>query len=134
MNAKTPAWSREFDEPIPLPHGRELRMRADAGRYVTALPPAVQKRAVWQTAAEMLIKAATEQWPIAMRKALNADKPVSTGLRHGGANQPSRQGSIGSCANLVLRSGSDAAGREAALVQDRETPQAATQRPLNGPQ
>ena len=90
------AWSREFDKPIPLPDGRELRTLADAGHYVTALPPAVQKRAVWQAVAEILIKAATEQWPvmfanIAMRKALNADKPVSTGLRHGGANQPQRK-------------------------------------------
>jgi hypothetical protein len=54
------------------------------------------KRGVWEAAAEMLIKAATEQWPvmfaaIAMRKALNADRPVSTGLRHGGAIQPQRK-------------------------------------------
>jgi hypothetical protein len=95
MSAKAPAWSREFDKPIPLPDSRELRTLADAGQYVTALPLAVQKRAVWEAAAEILIKAATEQWPvmfadIAMRKALSADKPVSTGL-HGGANQPQRK-------------------------------------------
>jgi hypothetical protein len=95
MSPKAPAWSREFDAPIPLPDGRELRTLADAGHYVTALPPTVQKRAVWQ-AAEMLIRAATEQWPvkfadIAIRKALKADKPVSTGLRHSGANQPQRK-------------------------------------------
>jgi hypothetical protein len=28
---------------------------------------------------------------IAMRNALNADKPVSTGLRHGRADQPQRK-------------------------------------------
>jgi hypothetical protein len=31
-------WSREFDEPIALPDGGELRTLLDAGRYVDALP------------------------------------------------------------------------------------------------
>ena len=31
-------WSREFDEPIALPDGGELRTLLDAARYVDALP------------------------------------------------------------------------------------------------
>jgi hypothetical protein len=80
MSAKAPAWSREFDTPIPLPDGRELRTLADAGHYVTALPPAVQKRAVWQ-AAEMLIKAATEQWPVKFA-AHASSPPIKSALRN----------------------------------------------------
>jgi hypothetical protein len=47
-------WSRPFDDPIPVPGGQVLRTLADAGHYATALPKAVQERAEWQTAAEML--------------------------------------------------------------------------------
>jgi hypothetical protein len=32
------SWSREFDEPIHLPDGRELRTLLDAGLYIEALP------------------------------------------------------------------------------------------------
>jgi hypothetical protein len=31
-------WSREFDEPIPLPRGRALVTLKDAGNYITKLP------------------------------------------------------------------------------------------------
>ena len=31
-------WSREFDEPIPLPDGRLLRALLDAGQYIAELP------------------------------------------------------------------------------------------------
>jgi hypothetical protein len=30
-------WSRKFDEPIPLPNGRELVTLKDAGEYITKL-------------------------------------------------------------------------------------------------
>jgi hypothetical protein len=58
-------------------------MLADAGHYATALPKAVQGRTEWQTAAEMLILVAKGERPImfadiAMRTALNADRPAST--------------------------------------------------------
>ena len=33
-------WSRKFDEPIPLPRGRELVTLKDAGTYITKLPKA----------------------------------------------------------------------------------------------
>jgi hypothetical protein len=31
-------WSREFDDPIPLPNGRKLVTLHDAATYITALP------------------------------------------------------------------------------------------------
>ena len=33
-------WRRPFDEPIPLPRGRELVTLKDAGTYITKLPKA----------------------------------------------------------------------------------------------
>ena len=33
-------WKREFDEPIPLPRGRQLVTLEDAGNYITKLPKA----------------------------------------------------------------------------------------------
>jgi len=35
-------WQRRFDEPIPLPRGRQLITLQDAGRYITRLPKAEQ--------------------------------------------------------------------------------------------
>jgi hypothetical protein len=79
----SPDWSRAFDDPIPLPDGRVLETLHDAGHYVTALPKTAQHHTEWQTAAEMLILAATEGWPvmfadIAMRRALGADKTTAS--------------------------------------------------------
>jgi hypothetical protein len=74
------SWSRQFDEPIPLPDGGELRTLLDAGRYIEALPKAKHQRPEWQTATEMLLMAAEGRGPmifahIAMLKALNAWNP-----------------------------------------------------------
>jgi hypothetical protein len=33
-------WKRTFDDPIPLPDGRELVTLKDAGAYITKLPKA----------------------------------------------------------------------------------------------
>ena len=33
-------WKRAFDDPIPLPDGRELVTLQDAGHYITKLPKA----------------------------------------------------------------------------------------------
>jgi hypothetical protein len=59
------------------PTVRVLKTLHDAGHYAAALAKAVQERAEWQTAAEMLILAAQGQRPvmfapIAMLKALHA--------------------------------------------------------------
>jgi hypothetical protein len=33
-------WKRSFEDPIPLPRGRQLVTLEDAGRYITKLPKA----------------------------------------------------------------------------------------------
>jgi hypothetical protein len=50
-------WSRQFDEPIPLPDGGELRTPLDAGRYVDKLPRSMHEREEWQTVMEVLLSA-----------------------------------------------------------------------------
>jgi hypothetical protein len=51
-------WSREFDDPIPLPRGRQLVTLKDAAGYIMKLPKAEQDLTEWQTAAGCLIGAA----------------------------------------------------------------------------
>jgi hypothetical protein len=51
-------WKQEFDDPIPLPRGRQLITLKDAASYILKLPKAEQKLEEWQTASEILIKAA----------------------------------------------------------------------------
>jgi hypothetical protein len=43
-------WDRAFDDPIPLPDGRELRTLRDAGNYIAKLPKAEQHAPEWATA------------------------------------------------------------------------------------
>jgi hypothetical protein len=69
-------WSREFEEPIPLPKGRQLVTLKDAGNYITKLPKAEHTTSEWQTAMEVLILVATRGGPtilarIGVMKALN---------------------------------------------------------------
>ena len=69
-------WSREFDDPIPLPRGRQLVTLEDAGRYITKLPKAEHEAAEWQAAMEALILVATHGGPtmfarIGVMRALN---------------------------------------------------------------
>jgi hypothetical protein len=40
-------WKRPFDDPIPLPHGRQLVTLKDVGTYITKLPKAEQKLEEW---------------------------------------------------------------------------------------
>lgn len=49
------SWSRRFDDPIPLPKGRQLVTLRDAARYILRLPKAERNAPRWQTAAELLI-------------------------------------------------------------------------------
>jgi hypothetical protein len=58
-----PDWSRKFDEPIPLPKGRQLVTLKDAGTYITKLPKAEHTAPEWQTAMEALILVATHGGP-----------------------------------------------------------------------
>jgi hypothetical protein len=55
----TPDWSRKFDEPIPLPNGRQLVTLKEAGTYITTLRKAEHTAAEWQAAMEALILVAT---------------------------------------------------------------------------
>lgn len=48
-------WSREFDEPIPLPGGKLLRTLRDAGEHIAALPKKEHAAPEWQAAMEALI-------------------------------------------------------------------------------
>jgi hypothetical protein len=60
-------WSARFDEPIPMPRGRELVTLQDAGTYITK-PPKVQHEAQeWQAAMEALILVATSGGPTSSR-------------------------------------------------------------------
>lgn len=54
---KDKGWSRRFENPIPLPRGRQLVTLQDAG-YIMKLPKAEQNLAEWQTAVRCLIGAA----------------------------------------------------------------------------
>jgi len=51
-------WSRAFDEPIPLPRGRQLITLKDAANYVQKLPKAEQDLEEWQAA----VKAYAQKW------------------------------------------------------------------------
>ena len=48
-------WKRQFEDPIPLPRGRQLVTLEDAARYIQKLPKAEQQIEEWQTAVEVLI-------------------------------------------------------------------------------
>ncbi len=56
-------WSREFDEPIDLPRGRQVVTLQDAGNYITKLPKAEHTAPEWQAAMEALILVATRGGP-----------------------------------------------------------------------
>jgi hypothetical protein len=69
-------WSRAFEDPIPLPRGRQLVTLKDAADYVMKLPKAEQNQKEWQAATEALIMAAEGRGPlmharIGMLRALN---------------------------------------------------------------
>jgi hypothetical protein len=48
-------WQRHFDDPIPLPRGRQLVTLQDAGQYITKLPQAEHDAEPWQAAMEVLL-------------------------------------------------------------------------------
>ena len=48
-------WSRDFDDPIPLPRGRQIVTLKDAGNYIQKLPKAEQDLEEWQAAVEALL-------------------------------------------------------------------------------
>jgi hypothetical protein len=69
-------WSREFEDPIPLPKGRQLVTLRDAANYITTLPEEEHLAPEWQAAMEALILVATLGGPtmfarIGVMRALN---------------------------------------------------------------
>jgi hypothetical protein len=57
-------WSRDFEDPIPLPGGRRLVTLEDAGNYIAKLPKAEHMTKEWQAAMEALILVATLGGPM----------------------------------------------------------------------
>jgi hypothetical protein len=69
-------WKRPFDDPIPLPRGRQLVTLEDAGNYITKLPKSEHEAPEWQAAMEALILVANGGGPtmfarIGVMRALN---------------------------------------------------------------
>ena len=72
-------WTRPFEDPISLPDGRKLVTLEDAATFIQQLPEAEHAHEHWQTAVEMLIRAAEREqaW------LLFAQMAVMTALNHG---------------------------------------------------
>jgi hypothetical protein len=69
-------WSREFEEPIPLPDGRTLVTLRDAGEHIATLPKKEHSAPEWQAAMQALILVAESGGPtmlarIGVMRALN---------------------------------------------------------------
>jgi hypothetical protein len=69
-------WSREFEDPIPLPKGKTLITLRDAAQYITKLPKAEHNAFEWQAAMEALILVAEHEGPtmfarVGVMRALN---------------------------------------------------------------
>jgi hypothetical protein len=56
-------WKRSFEDPIPLPRGRQLITLQDAGAYITKLTKAEHEAPEWQAAMEALILVAESDGP-----------------------------------------------------------------------
>ena len=71
-----PDWSRSFDDPVPLPRGRQLVTLRDAAEFITNLPKAEHDAPEWQAAMEALLLVAELGGPtmfarIGVMRALN---------------------------------------------------------------
>ena len=74
-------WTRKFDEPIPVPKGRQLVTLRDAGDYVAELPEAEHMTAEWQAAMLALMLVVDLNGPtmlarIGILRALNRNSPL----------------------------------------------------------
>jgi hypothetical protein len=71
-------WKRPFEDPIPLPRGRELVTLRDTALHITKLPKAEHDAEPWQAAMEALLLIAERGGPtmfarIGVVRALNRD-------------------------------------------------------------
>ena len=68
-------WQRKFEDPIPLPKGRQLLTLKDAADYIMKLPKKESDLPEWQTAIEVLLLCSrggpTMMARIGVMKALN---------------------------------------------------------------
>jgi hypothetical protein len=55
-------WQRAFDDPIPIPRGRQLVTLWDAALHITELPKAEHDALEWQAAMEALLLVAEDKW------------------------------------------------------------------------
>jgi hypothetical protein len=95
-----PGWKREFDDPIPLPGGRQLVTLEDAARYIQELPEAEHELEHWLSAVEALLLVVKHNGPtmfarIGMTRALNRDRPVTQPEPARAASAPRPTGSSG---------------------------------------
>jgi len=72
--SKRTGWSREFDEPIVLPDGRQLVRLRDAATYVTALPKKEATLPEWQAAIEAIMLVVEHGGPQSQRRARVPDR------------------------------------------------------------
>ena len=77
-------WSRHFDEPIPVPGGRELVTLEDAGTYITKLSRAEHEAPEWRTAIELLIMVAEPGGDPMMPRIAMMRAPAQAGAGDGG--------------------------------------------------
>jgi hypothetical protein len=61
-------WKRRFDDPIPLPRGRQLVTLEDAAKYIQKLPKAEQQLGEWQAAVEALLLVVEHNGPTMMAR------------------------------------------------------------------
>ena len=61
-------WSASFEDPIPLPNGRQLFTLKDAAVYMVKLPEAEHSAPEWQAAMEALILVAETGGPTMMAR------------------------------------------------------------------
>ena len=61
-------WKRPFDDPIPLPRGRQFVTLKDAANYIQKLPKDEQLLDEWQAAVEALLPVVELSGPIMMAR------------------------------------------------------------------
>jgi hypothetical protein len=61
-------WSREFEDPIDLPRGRQLVTVEDAPNYIMKLPKAEQQLHEWQATVEAMLLVVEHNGPTMMAR------------------------------------------------------------------
>jgi hypothetical protein len=84
-------WQRPFDDPIPLPDGRQLVTLGDAAKYIQGLPEADHELEEWQAAVEALLLVVKHNGPtmfarIGMMRALYPKETATQAPRRERAN------------------------------------------------